>query len=137
VESLFRRLHVGLLRANLALRGSLFQCFLNVRKNRLERADLSYLNLSGYNLRRANLREANLICANLNGADLTDASLEGADLRGASRRNYRLHDEGSNRADALRSALSGVHALPACLAFARSRQILSSQVRSSQFREVL
>jgi uncharacterized protein YjbI with pentapeptide repeats len=90
VESLFWRLHVGLLRANLALRGFLFQCFLNVRKNRLERADLSYLNLSRYNLRRANLREANLICTNLNGADLTDASLEGADLRGASLRGANL-----------------------------------------------
>ena len=90
MESLFRRLYVSMLRAQLVLRGSPFQCYVSVRKSNLVQADLSCPNLSGYHLRGANLHEASLVRANLIGADLTNAILEGADLSGAALRGVDL-----------------------------------------------
>ncbi|MEZ4736236.1 MAG: pentapeptide repeat-containing protein [Caldilineaceae bacterium] len=79
------RLYLYAVRANMELRQRLFYLFyLRPRKaERLEGADLSYLNLMGTNLRGANLRTANLRRADLRGVSLAGADLSGADLTGA------------------------------------------------------
>jgi uncharacterized protein YjbI with pentapeptide repeats len=71
----FMSIYVKLFRLRLALRGVLFQLYLNSRKDHLEVADPSFLNLSQTNLRGANLRNANLIRAELSSSNSSEADL--------------------------------------------------------------
>ncbi|WP_257998862.1 pentapeptide repeat-containing protein [Fischerella thermalis] len=71
---------------------------------KLERADLSGVNLSNANLTGADLEKANLSNANLSGANLTNADLEeanltGANLKGANFQRADLEDANLTNAD--------------------------------------
>ena len=89
----------------------------DLRKAKLEGADLKGRNLArvnlkgadlnGANLSKANLYKANLIEADLSGANLSGVNLYQADLRGANLTNANLQQADLNGAELYRADLTG------------------------------